>query len=143
MNYRILKEYETNLTYLMDILGSSTTDNISLNKVCKYLFGDLFVGVFPSDQMAILKNNEMCIINTDNKKGIHWVACYKYRNKIYCYDSFNRNVKTLSQFWSNQKNWVNANKDRDQSYTEENCGQKSVAWLISFNKYKTKIINII
>ena len=52
MNYRILKEYETNLTYLMDILGSSTTDNVRLNRLCKYLFGDLFVGVFPSDQMA-------------------------------------------------------------------------------------------
>ena len=142
-SYKILKEYETNLTYLMDILGSTTTDNFSLNKVCKYLFDDLFIGVFPSDQMPILKNNEMCIINTDNKKGVHWVACYRYRNQTYCYDSFNRDVKTLSQFWSKIKSLVNANKDRDQSYTEENCGSRCVCWLISFNKYKTKVINII
>ena len=141
--YIIFKEYETNLTYLMDILGSSTTDNITLNKIGKYLLGNLFIGVFPSDEMPVLKENEMCIINTDNKKGVHWVACYKYRNMIYCYDSFDRNVKTLSQFWSKNKNWVNANKDRDQSYTEENCGSRCVAWLISINKHKTKVINII
>ena len=67
-SYKILKEYEMNLTYLMDILGSSTTDNITLNKIGKYLFGNLFVGVVPSDEMAVLKENEMCIINTDNKK---------------------------------------------------------------------------
>ena len=141
-NYKILKEYQTNLTYLMDILGSKTTDNIMLTKICKYILGDLFVGVFPSDQVPIIKNNEMYIINTDNKKGVHWIACYKYRNKIFCYDSFDRDIKTLSQFWSKNKNLINANKDRDQSYTEENCGARCVAWSISFNKHKTKVINI-
>ena len=85
----------------------------------------------------------MYIINTDNKKGVHWIACYKYRNKIFCYDSFDRDIKTLSQFWSKNKNLINANKDRDQSCTEENCGARCVAWLISFNKHKTKVINII
>ena len=42
----ILKEYENNLTLLMDILGSGTTDNIELNKIGKLLFGDAFVDVF-------------------------------------------------------------------------------------------------
>ena len=41
----IIKEYENNLTLLMDILGSGTTDNIELNKIGKLLFGDAFVGV--------------------------------------------------------------------------------------------------
>ena len=85
----------------------------------------------------------MCIINTDDKKGIHWIACYKYNNKTYVYDSFDRDVKTLSKHWKNKHNWINANKDRDQSYDESNCGQRSMAFLTSFNKYKTKVINII
>ena len=143
--YIIFKEYETNLTYLMDILGSSTTDNITLNKIGKYLFGNLFIGVVPSDEMPVLKENEMCIINTDNKKGEHWIACYCYKNKTYVYDSYDRDVKSLSKYWKNKHNWINANTDRDQSYNgESNCGQRSVAWQISAHKYTpTRIINII
>ena len=93
--YRILKGFETNLMLLMDILGSRSTDNIELNRVGKYLFSDLFVGVYSSDDMPVLNNNEMCIVNTDDhtKGGTHWVACYKYRNKTYTYDSFDRDVK--------------------------------------------------
>ena len=44
--YRVLNGFETNLMLLMDILGSKSTDNIELNRVGKYLFGDLFVGVY-------------------------------------------------------------------------------------------------
>ena len=128
---------------LEDILGVDSTDNVELYKVGQYLFGNRFMGAYPSDEIPVLKNNEMCIINTDNKKGEHWIACYKYRNKTYVYDSFDRDVKTLSKYWKNKHNWVNANKDRDQSYTSSVCGVLSMAWLISFDKYKTSVISII
>lgn len=141
--YKILKEYEQNLMYLQDVLGSGTTNNIELSNLCSYLFGDNFKGVYPSNKEMRLKNNEICIINTDDKQGVHWIACYKYKNKTYVYDSFDRDVKTLSKYWKNKHNWINANSDRDQSYNEFNCGQKSIAWLISFQKYKTKIIHVI
>ena len=142
----ILKEYENNLTLLMDILGSGTTDNIELNKIGKLLFGDAFVGVFSSNKMKPLNNNEMCIVNTDPdyKGGTHWCACYKYNNKTYVYDSYDRDIKSLSKYWKHKHNWVNANADRDQSYNgESNCGTRSMAWLISAQKYKPhKLINI-
>ena len=141
--YNILKEFETNRMLLEDILGSDATDNIELTKVGMYLFGDRFKGAYPSDKMPVLKNNEMCIINTDNKKGEHWVACYRYNNKTYTYDSFDRDVKELSKYWKNKNNWVNANKDRDQSFSSSICGVLSLGWLISFDKYKTKVIDII
>ena len=89
--YKILKEYEQNLVMLMDILGSPTTDNIELNKIGKYLFGNKFNGVYSSNDVPVLKNDEMCIVNTDDKEGVHWIACYKYRKKTYVYDSFDRN----------------------------------------------------
>ena len=131
----------------MDILGSNSTDNIQLQNIGAYLFNSgkkkPFIGVFASDKMPVLKNNEMCIINTDNKAGIHWISCYKYKNKTYVYDSFDRDVKSLSQYWKNKHNWVNANKDRDQSYSSSSCGPYSMAWLMSFNTHKTKINNII
>ena len=143
MKYNILKEYEQNLMRIMDILGTDSTDNIELNKLGEYLFADIFVGVFPSNEMPALKNNQMCIVNTDDKAGVHWIACYKYNGKTYVYDSFDRDVKTLSKYWKTKNNWVNANKDRDQAYSENSCGQRSICWLISFQKYKTKIINVI
>ena len=84
----------------------------------------------------------MCIINTDNKRGIHWCSLYKYKNKYWFYDCYNRNYKSFKT-WKIQK-WMNANKDIDQSYNcESNCGQRSMSWLISFDKYKDKIIYII
>ena len=79
--YRIPKEYEQNLTMLMDILGSGSTNNEDLEKRGAYLFGGVFKGTYASDQMHLLKNNEMCIINTDDSKGsgVHWIP-EDYRN---------------------------------------------------------------
>ena len=88
----------------------------------------------------------MCIVNTDDSKGsgVHWIACYKYRNKTYVNDSFDRDVKSLSEHWKKKYNWINANSDRDQSYTEANCGSRAISWLISASKNTPiKIIKII
>ena len=147
-NYKILKEHENNMVALQDILGNGSTDNTQLQSIGMFLFNSTqnkpFIGVFSSDKMPMLKNNQMCILNTDNKSGLHWCACYKYKNKTYVYDSFDRDVKSLSKFWKHKHNWVNANKDRDQSYTEENCGERAICWLISAHNHSPKkIINII
>ena len=141
--YKILKQFESNLILIMDILGSKSTDNIQLSSLGNALFDKKFKGVFTSDQIPTLKNSEMCIVNTDDssKSGTHWVALYKYTNKTYFYDSFDREAKSLSKFFD--KKWINANTGRDQSYSSETCGQISMCWLISFHKYKMKVINII
>jgi len=143
--FKILKEYENNLEILEDILGNESTTDVELNHLGKNLFFERFVGVFSADKMKRLKNNQMCIVNTDDSKhsGKHWIACYKHRNKTYVYDSFDRDVKSLSKYWKNKHNWVNANTHREQSYNENNCGPRSLAWLISFDKYKTKFFNVL
>ena len=143
--YHILKEYKTNLMNIIDLLGTKATSNIELNNLGKYLFNKRFIGVYPSNKIPILKNNEMCIINTDDKNGVHWCCLYKYNNNIYFYDSFARSYKTLSPFWKNKK-WISTNiNGRDQSIntSDEMCGQISMAYLTVFDKYKTRIINII
>ena len=145
MEYRILKEYEENLMLIMDNLGSSTTDNQQLDKLGKYLFNGSFVGVYSSNEMPLLKNNQMCIVNTDPsyKSGTHWIACYKYNGKTYCYDSFDRDIKSLSKYWKNKHNWINANKDRDEAYSENTCGQRSMSFLMTFEIHKTSCLGII
>ena len=79
-----------------------------------------------------VKNNCMFIINTDpiSKPGQHWIACYKWNDKFYMYDTFNRNIKELSKYWRHNTNIISASEDRDQSLVEQNCGQIAICWLI-------------
>ena len=41
------------------------------------------------------------------------------------------------------KNWISANTDRDQSFKSESCGPIALSWLISFDKYKDEIVDVI
>ena len=143
--YQILKEYETNLMNIMNLLGSGITDNIQLDKLGSLLFGKQYLGTFSSDQFPKYIKNEKCFIlnnKASKQKGEHFIAFFKKDNKLYGYDSFNRRVKSLSKYWWN-KHIVNANKDRDQSYEESNCGSRCMSFLISFSKWGTQVINII
>ena len=56
------------LMYCIDVLGDSTTNNIDINSLCKYLLKNLFIGVFSADEKPQLKNRTLCIINTDSSK---------------------------------------------------------------------------
>ena len=47
------------------------------------------------------------------------------------------------QILRKMNNWISANKNRDQSYYEYDCGVMCISWLISFHKYGPQIINII
>ena len=62
--YYILKEYQQNLIHIEDILKtSSTTNNFQLEKLCKKLFGNLFLGVFTDKYPKHISSGEMFIIN--------------------------------------------------------------------------------
>ena len=82
--YYTLKEYEQNLMYNEDILKtSSVTNNFQLEKLCKYLFDNLFLGVFTADKCPkYISKGEVFIINNRKNKGEHWVAASKYNNKL-------------------------------------------------------------
>ena len=61
--YYILKEYEQNLLYIEDILKtSSTTNNFQLEKLCKKIFGDLFIGVFTADKYPKNISKVKCLL---------------------------------------------------------------------------------
>ena len=63
-----LKEHEQNLMYNEDILKtSSATNNFPLAKLCKYLFNNLFLGVFTDDKYPKhISNGE--VFTTNNRK---------------------------------------------------------------------------
>ena len=83
-NYKILKEYEQTLMNLQDIIGSKTTNNVQLERIGKYIFGDKFIGVFSSNYFPhYVRNGSMFILNTDSSSqvGSHWVFFIKYKSK--------------------------------------------------------------
>ena len=144
-NFEILKEYEENLMMVEDIIGSGVTNNHQLDKLGMYLFDGDYLGTFSSNKFPGHILNEQCfIINNKSSRtnGEHWIAVYKRNGKVYGYDSFNRSIHNMSKFWNN-KHIINANTNRDQSYTENSRGARSMAWLISFHKFGPKIIDII
>ena len=150
--YKILEEYNKNLMYIDDILNkSTTTNNLELKHLGKSLFGELFIGVFSADKFPkYIRNNEMFIINnkSSKSKGEHWISFIKSsKNKdrkprLYAYDSFSRDVHTLSPFFKN-KRFINANINRDQAFIESDCGQRAMTYLISFYKHGDKVMSII
>ena len=109
--YEILKAFDNTLMKIEDILGDKTTNNLQLYKLGKILFAERFKGVFCSDDNITLKNNEVCILNTDphNKPGLHWLALYRYINVYYVFDPFGRNVKKHSLNTSNIKSGATSN----------------------------------
>jgi hypothetical protein len=130
------------------LIGAGTTDNIQLNNIGTYIFGNDYLGTFSSDKMPKnIKNNQCFILNTDssrssNKFG-HWVSFYKLNGKLYYYDSFSRSKNVLTKLWKNKKMY-NANKtDVDQAMTESNCGSRAISWLIVFRKYGLKCVDVI
>jgi len=116
-------------TYLTEILG-----------VGKKLLGVKFKGVYPSDKIPKLNDlSPYAILNLDTskEKGSHWVSIAKYGNNTYFYDSFGRvNTQIIPnlQFSGNGK-IINTEKDAEQKIFEVDCGARSLAWLLLFDKW--------
>ena len=144
-NYTILKQFNQVLMNVEDIISDGITTNVTLDKLARKILTN-FIGVYSSNTFPkYVKNNQCFIINTDptNKPGMHWLGVYKYKSKFYIFDSFNRPIKSLSKFFKN-KNIVSANRDRDESFRQKNCGQLSLSWIILASIYTPEnIMNII
>ena len=113
--------YEYTLKEVQKDLGNGITNDEQLNKYCTFL--PKFRGTHAWDEIPKLKNLECCIINLDtsNQPGSHWVAIYKYKNKMYMFDSFDRKISTFRK--------VEIDKAVTQKPKELDCGQRSIAFL--------------
>lgn len=128
------------------ITGSDTTYENDLHDVCKKLFGDKFMGVFPSDKIPILSlASPYAILNLDKstQSGSHWVAISKVGKKTYIYDSFGRhNVKIIpslsetSEFGNGKI--VDTDRDAEQKMVQLDCGARVIAWLLFLDEWGIK-----
>jgi hypothetical protein len=109
-----------------------------LEKVGKKLFGKKFDGVYSADNYR-LKKNKYFIVNLDKVRqpGSHWIAiATDNKNRAYLYDSFGRDTKEIIDVSGNGNNGTyDAEHDAEQDDKEENCGQRSLAWLFIYDKW--------
>lgn len=128
------------------LLGNDTTYLNDLEKVGRKLFGVKFKGVYPCDKIPKLNDlSPYCIANLDNSKqcGSHWIGIAKIHGKNEClvYDSFGRSYKKIIPILGYNGNGkiINTDRDIEQKVLENNCGERSMAWLCVYDKkgYKT------
>lgn len=69
-------------------------------------------------------------------KGEHWVAIWQENGDHYCFDSFGRSIdRIMPVFDRNAGGGVIYNDDVIQKDSQEDCGQRCIAFLILANKF--------
>ncbi len=127
------KHYNNFIRKIEKVIGNKSTDSLQLNQLGKKLFGNKFLGCYPIDQIPVMKQGQYCILNQDKTggPGIHWLGCYKNNNHYNIYDSFGRSSDKLLGL----KNTIDSKHDAEQKEIEQNCGQRSLSWLLCVQKY--------
>ena len=124
------------------LLGNKVTYSNDLHDVGEQLLGKDFVGVYPSDQIPRLKNKQCCILNLDksDQSGSHWIGVYKFGKKNLTYDSFGRRS---SKIIPTLKNPLDADYDSEQMIEEEDCGARSIAFLLVCKYWSPELAKLI
>lgn len=146
--YGILKYYNEELRKVENMVGDGSTTNKQINAAGKKLLGRKFFGVFASDNINMLSKSldegEYAIINTQNSSqpGMHWLALVKKSGNLVMFDSFGRRHAKLSPEFIGLP-IIDGESDVTQSFNENNCGARALAWLLLYDKYKDRVINIL
>ena len=116
--------------------GDGMKTNFQLIEIASHVFPQLKQNVFRNadydfDQMI----NRFAIVNTDNRKGVHWTATYQTGRTIYLFDSFGRSTKNLIPvFYKRAKKAgymiIDTRHRREQKDYQQDCGLRSLAWII-------------
>ena len=130
---------------IIPLIGDKSTFQDELEGVSKKLLGVKFKGVYASDRIPKLNDlSPYAILNLDksDEPGSHWVSLVNIPNSkdSILYDSFGRNHKQIIpdlQFSGNGR-ILNDTKDIEQKITQEDCGARSIAFLVFFDRYGAK-----
>lgn len=115
-------------------LGNGSTYGDDLDRYCKRKLGDKFMGVYAADEIPDLEGGVCCISNLSKRSepGSHWIGLAGVDGKVIMYDSFGRSP---SKILKNSKGIIATDSDAEQREEEENCGARTVAWLLYLDEY--------
>lgn len=141
-----------------DIENTMGTNDITttsqLNQIGASLFGEKYLGTYPRDDIPLerMKPGDMVIINTDTsaQPGQHWMPFARGVDKksaFYYHDPFAKYHLRMEQKGFGTRGGQTLieadSSDQEQSFKENNCGQRALAWLLVFQhcgeKAATKI----
>lgn len=150
------KEIEANRMYnkilklVYKLLGKGITYSDQLDYVGKKLLSVKFKKCYPSDKIPKLSDlAPYCILNLDrsNEPGSHWVALAKIPNKNSCilYDSFARSHKKILKElnFSGNGRVTESKRDVDQKISQNDCGARSMAFLILLDQKGVDVAKLI
>ena len=125
---------------------NTTTDNIELTKMARLLLGRKYHGTYSSDRPPALTVREpYAIINTkpSHTGGEHWVALARVprTGKLMHYDSFGRSHAQL--FPGIFPGAIDTELDAEQENEATDCGQRSLAFLVIFDRYGSKAAKLV
>lgn len=130
--------------------GKRATFLTELDSIGHKIFGHKYHGTYSRNHVPRLTDlSPYCIINLDrsDEPGSHWVGVSKLKGKdeVLLYDSFGRNHRKIlpGLSFGNGVTIKNTDLDVEQQHKETNCGQRSMAWLVVFEKYGPKIAKLI
>ena len=143
-----MKLYNNILKDVEKEVGRNSTYSDDLTKAGHKLLGVHFRGVFPSDKIPKLNDiKKYAIVNVDSSKepGSHWMALAKEKDHTYFYDSFGRyDTKIIPNLkFSHNGKIIDTDHDAEQTISENNCGARSLAWLVFFNTWGGKSAKLI
>jgi len=115
-----VEEFEERIGHSDD---TSTTELTNLGQH-KQALGDDYLGAFAQDTLPRLSAGKMAIVNTDRsgESGTHWMGALGLRGGgTLFYDSYGRPIYSEM-----------TEPDAEQGKGENNCGQRSLAWLMVY-----------
>ena len=135
-----MKTYNKLVSVLETRIGrTTTTDNNELLEVGHMLFGARFKGVFASGGFPALSASQPYAV-VNNKPaatgGEHWlgIARVPHTGRLMVHGSFGRPHATLLGPGSLPPGATRTDPGAEQSVRETNCGQRSLAWLVVFDR---------
>jgi hypothetical protein len=133
-------------------VGTAVTSDSELNRAGKRLIGRAFTGVYASDTIPPFARtgSSYCVVNIDNhtQEGSHWLGLAKRGTRVYLYDSFGRAASevlpNLAASCREQGMTLVAKKSKpEQTRSQEDCGARSLAWLLLFKRYGARIATLV
>jgi len=128
------------------LLGKQITYMSDIDSIGHRFLKHKFKGVYPSDKIPKLSDlTPYAILNLDKSEepGSHWIAIAKIpgkTKKIALYDSFGRHhskiIKNIEL--SGNGKIINSDPDAEQSFEENDCGSRSIGWLLLFENFGVK-----
>lgn len=150
-----MKKYDKILQETKKVLGNKVTSGHQLDKFGKDMFEQQWLGIFTQDvgkreltaqikKTAGLFRYYYGIMNNDKTggPGEHWVGIIidTETKTVYIYDSFGRTSKKLLSTFTRTLNGNgykhrDADYDKEQLESEENCGSRAAGFLVFADNY--------